>query len=200
SGRARGRASGGGGPRPRQYGGPRVIVFALTGLAHLKLRREDYAGAAPLASEALEVARAWESRRGIKAAVVIAALVAGHRGDVERAVRLLAAVGPWGDLGQVGPLHPDGTAVAMLHGRARQQMGEGGYRTAMVEAQTMSVEQVADLARLCLEPARARGRAGIAASASSPRSPLSERERAVLRLIGEGLPNKQIATALSIRE
>ena len=35
---------------------------------------------------------------------------------------------------------------------------------------------------------------------ASPRQVLSDRERAVLRLIGEGLPNKQIATALSIGE
>ena len=35
---------------------------------------------------------------------------------------------------------------------------------------------------------------------ASPRQVLSDRERTVLRLIGEGLPNKQIATWLSIGE
>jgi len=39
-----------------------------------------------------------------------------------------------------------------------------------------------------------------AAGEAAPRQVLSDRERAVLRLIGEGLPNKQIATALSIGE
>jgi len=33
-----------------------------------------------------------------------------------------------------------------------------------------------------------------------PQTPLSEREQVILRLIGEGLPNKQIATALGIGE
>ena len=87
-----------------------------------------------------------------------------------------------------------------LHERAHQQMGEAAYRTAVAEAQTMSVEQVADLAHACLEPPTARGRDGAAGSSAASRPLLSDRERAVLRLIGEGLPNKQIATALSIGE
>ena len=39
-----------------------------------------------------------------------------------------------------------------------------------------------------------------AADAPRPRMLLSDRERAVLRFVSEGLPNKQIATALSIAE
>ncbi len=38
------------------------------------------------------------------------------------------------------------------------------------------------------------------ADAPRPRMLLSDRERAVLRFVSEGLPNKQIATALSIGE
>ena len=64
----------------------------------------------------------------------------------------------------------------------------------------MSLDQVADLAQACLElsaPHRSDGTA--AAGAGRPRPLLSDREQAVLRLISEGLPNKQIATALNIR-
>jgi DNA-binding NarL/FixJ family response regulator len=185
----------------RQNGSPRVIESALTDLAHLRLRREDYAGAATLASEALEVARAWESRGAIKATVVIAALVAGHRGDVEQAVRLVAAVDPVSNWGEVVPPYHDAVAIAELHARARKQMGDEAYRTAVADAQAMSVEQVAGLAQAHLEPptARSGGRTAVPVAAP-PRPLLSDRERAVLRLIGEGLPNKQIATSLSIAE
>jgi DNA-binding CsgD family transcriptional regulator len=60
--------------------------------------------------------------------------------------------------------------------RARQQMGDSAYRTAVAEGHALSADDAAGLALL------------------------SDRERAVLRLIGEGLPNKQIATALTIGE
>jgi predicted ATPase/DNA-binding CsgD family transcriptional regulator len=173
-----------------------IVELALTDLAHLKLKQRDYSAAATLALEALQGARASEFRLRIKSAVVIAALVGGHRGDVERAARLLAAADAWSDWGQILPPYYDAAAVTELHERARQQMGEAAYRTAVAEAQTMSVEQIADLAQACLEPPTPRARDGAGAS----RPLLSDRERAVLRLIGEGLPNKQIATALSIGE
>jgi predicted ATPase/DNA-binding CsgD family transcriptional regulator len=183
----------------RRHGGPSTITVALTDLAELKLRRRDYSAAATLALEALAVARAEESRRGIKAVVMIAAQVSGHRGDAESAVRLLAAVERWSDWGLVEPPYYDTAAVAALHVRARQQMGEAAYRAA-VAAQEMSPEQVADMAQASIEPPTAGNGGRTAASNTATRPLLSERERAVLRLIGEGLPNKQIATALSIGE
>jgi len=58
-----------------------------------------------------------------------------------------------------------------------------------------------DLARACLEP-QTRNHEGQEHSraAAGPRPLLSERERTILHLIGEGLPNKQIAAALKIAE
>ena len=99
------------------------------------------------------------------------------------------------------PIHHDPAAYAALHTRVRQQMGEAAYQAAVAEAQAMSVDQVADLAQVCLELAAARSSEGTAAAGSPPPGPLlSDRERAVLRFVSEGLPNKQIATALSIGE
>jgi DNA-binding NarL/FixJ family response regulator len=65
----------------------------------------------------------------------------------------------------------------------------------------LSANEAVDLAQAALKlithtgPARAAGN-------GEARSPaiLSDREHAVLRLIAEGLPNKQIATALAIAE
>jgi DNA-binding CsgD family transcriptional regulator len=187
----------------RGTGSTQIMAFALTSLAQLKLRQRDHTAAASLGAEALGLARTTESRRAIMYAVGIAALMSGHHGDVERAVRLLAAVEGWTDwTGEVmSPTYHDHAAYAALHTRARQQMGDTAYHAAVAEAQAMSVDQVADLAQACFEPPMTRGPETIgAAGGERPRPLLSDRERAVLRLIGEGLPNKQIATALTIAE
>jgi non-specific serine/threonine protein kinase len=181
----------------------RLIVVALINLAQLKLKRQDDVGASSVASEALRLARAMESRRDITYLVMIAALVSGHRGDVERAVRLLGAVDAWTEwTGQIVSLTyqaPD--AYAVLHTRARQVLGDAAYDAVMAEARAMSVEQAADLAETSLEAATpARASNGTSTGPDRPRLLLSERERAVLRLIGEGLLNKQIATSLGIGE
>ena len=185
----------------RGTGSTQAIAFALTNFAQLKLRRRDYTAAAGLATEALRLARTMESRFAIKYVVGIAALVSGHHGDVERAVRLLAAVERWSDwTGEfVSPTYHDPAAYAALDARARQQMGDDVYRAAVAEAKALSIDEVADLAQAGLEPPTA-GPEHIAARAEGPRPLLSDRELAVLRLIGEGLPNKQIATVLSIAE
>ena len=185
----------------RGTGSTQAIAFALTNFAQLKLRRRDYTAAAGLATEALRLARTMESRFAIKYVVGIAALVSGHHGDVERAVRLLAAVERWSDwTGEfVSPTYHDPAAYAAVDARARQQMGDDVYRVAVAEAKALSIDEVADLAQAGLEPPTA-GPEHIAARAEGPRPLLSDRELAVLRLIGEGLPNKQIATVLSIAE
>ncbi len=64
----------------------------------------------------------------------------------------------------------------------------------------MSVDQVAGLAQVCLQPPTPRGADRTTAAGTNRRPPLSDRQKAVLRLITEGLPNKQIATALGIAE
>ena len=180
-----------------------ITAFALTNLAQLKLRRRDYTAAAGLGAEALRLARPLEAQSGITYVVGIAALVSGHHGDVQRAVRLLAAVDSWSEwTGEVVlPIHYDPAAYTALHARARQQMGEAAYRAVVAEAQAMSVDEVADLAQACLEPPAPHGSdATAAAGVARARLLLSDRERAVLRFVSEGLPNKQIATALSIAE
>ena len=186
----------------RTTGSTQMIAFALTNLAQLKLRRRDYPAAAGLAAEALRLARATESRFTIKHVVGIAALLSGHHGDIQQSVRLLAAVERWGDWSGdlVSPTYHDPGAHAAFHARARQEMSEAVYRAAVAEAQALSVDEVVDLAQACLEPPTRRPERIAGARAEGARPLLSDRERAVLRLIGEGLPNKQIATALSIAE
>jgi predicted ATPase/DNA-binding CsgD family transcriptional regulator len=180
-----------------------MTAFALTNLAQLRLRQRDYTGAAALAAKALRLARPVDFRLSINYLAVIAAEIRGHQGDLERAARLLAAVDSWSEwTGEVVlPTFHDPAAYAALQIRARQQMGEAAYRAVAAEARAMSVDEVADLAQACLEPPAPRGSdATTGAGGGRPRTLLSDRERAVLRLIAEGLPNKQIATSLGIGE
>ncbi len=179
----------------------RLTVVALINLAQLRLKRRDTAGAAGAAVEALRLARAMESRRATTWAVVIAAQVNGSRGDLERAARLLGAVDAWSEWGEiVSPIFRDAAASTELHARARRELGETAYSAAVAAGQAMSVGQAAGLAEASLEAVAAPGADAAAAGADQPRQLLTDRERAVLRFISEGLANKQIATALGISE
>jgi DNA-binding CsgD family transcriptional regulator len=187
----------------RTVGSTHLTAYALTNLAQLRLRHRDYTGAAGLAAEALRLARLVEFGWSINYLVVIAAEIRGHHGDLERAARLLAAVDSWSEwTGEmVLPMYYDPAAYTALQTRVRQQTGEAAYQAAVAEVQAMSMDQVADLAQACLEPSAPRSLDGTAAAGvPHPRLLLSDRERAILRLVSEGLQNKQIATALSIGE
>ena len=184
-------------------GNTRAAALIKANLAQIKLKRRDGAGAATLASESLRLARELDHRRALTYVVMITALLSAQGGDDERAVRLLSAVDTWSErTGEmVGAGNHDPGAYADLRTRARRQLGDPGYAAATAEGRAMSVDQVVDMTRACLEPiARGDARAAAPETAPRPRSPLSDREQQVLRLIAEGLPNKQIASALGIAE
>jgi predicted ATPase/DNA-binding CsgD family transcriptional regulator len=185
----------------RSIGSARLRLITLVNLAQLTLQRGDTTGAAGAASEAIRLARTMRSRRGFTWAVIIAARVNAGRDDLERAARLLGAVdaqGEWGDI--ASPFYSDAAASAELRTRARQKLGETVYQTALAAGHAMSVGQVAELALASLDAAAPPGAHSTATGPDRSRPLLSDRERAVLRLISEGLPNKQIATALTISE
>jgi two-component system, NarL family, response regulator DevR len=80
-------------------------------------------------------------------------------------------------------------------------MGDSAYHAAVMEGRALSADDAVDLAQAALDPLT-HTRQDRAAAAGPDHVPalLSDRERAVLRLIGEGLPNKQIGSALTISE
>jgi DNA-binding NarL/FixJ family response regulator len=85
--------------------------------------------------------------------------------------------------------------------RARQQMGDSAYRTAVAVGRALSADEAVDLAQAALEPLTRTGPVRAAATGEARSlSLLSGREQAILRLIAEGLPNKQIAASLAIAE
>jgi predicted ATPase/DNA-binding NarL/FixJ family response regulator len=187
----------------RTVGNRRLAVVAMSCLARVKLKRRDDAEAAVLAAAALTAARETAQSRAHWYAVTTAALVSAHRGDLAHAVRLLAAVEGWsewtGDVLLSGPTNRE--AREEISARARQQMGDSAYRSAVAAGRALSANEAVDLAHAALEPLTRTGPDRAAARGDPrPRELLSDREQAVLRLIAEGLPNKQIATSLAIAE
>ena len=185
--------------------GKRWTALAMSGLAWVKLKRHNDTEAGALVSAALIAAGEAGRSRAPWFAVTVAALVSAQRGDLERAVRLLAAAEAWskwtGDVFVFGILLRKPEAYPELIARARQQLGESVYEVAVTEGRAMSAREVEDMARACVAPLAAGGLDHAGPHGGHRARPLlSEREQAVLRLIADGLPNKQIATALSIAE
>ena len=187
----------------RTEGNRRLAMVAMSYLARVKLKRRDDVGAAVLAAAALTSARETVQWRAQWYAVMSTASVSAHRGDLDHAVRLLAAVEGWsewtGDIIFSGPTNRE--AREEITARARQEMGDSAYRTAVAEGRALSADEAVDLAQAALEPlTRTRPDRAAGTGEARSRTLLSNREQAVLRLIAEGLPNKQIATALAIAE
>jgi DNA-binding NarL/FixJ family response regulator len=129
-------------------------------------------------------------------AALTAALAGAHQGKSAQAAQPVATVEAWGeitaDVVSLASREPEVSPELQAHLR---------HHPAEPETLAMSANEVVDLARACLEaPRGGLEDHGPAGAAERPRPLLSERERTVLRLISEGLPNKQIATALSIAE
>ena len=186
----------------RRQGNRRLAAAAVSDLARLKLKRGDDLGAAALAAEALTSALEQEHVRARWTAIVTAALVVGQRGDLDRAVRLLTAAEAWsestGDILVFGPrVRKEAERIAS---RARAALGEAAFHTAVMEAGTLSQDRVNDLARAALGSVMDTGPAPPTATEARSREFLSHREQTVLRLVAEGLLNKQIATSLGIGE
>ncbi len=173
----------------RSIGNRRAVACTIGNLAHLKMKRRDYPAAVGLAIEGLEVAHQSGYRRAIAFAALTAAFAGAHQGKHALAAQLVAAVEAWGettgDVVRLAFREPEAPPELRAHMR---------HHPAKPETQTMPANEVVNLARACLEDH------GPSGAAERPRPLLSDREQTVLRLIGEGLPNKQIATALSIAE
>jgi len=106
-----------------------------------------------------EAAALADVREGVRSAaawvaVATAAVVGARSGDFDRAVRLLAAVDTWTEC--AGRIFGLGIAVREVReeitARARHQMGDSAYESAVTEGRALSADDAVDLARAALEP------------------------------------------------
>jgi predicted ATPase/DNA-binding CsgD family transcriptional regulator len=187
----------------RSVGNKRLAMIIASYLGQIRLKRGDDAGAAALVSAALVSAQEVVQITALWVTVGTAALISAHRGDLERSVRLLAAVEGWST--STGHIFIFGTAARELRAeiiaRARHQMGDPSYEKAVEEGRALSAADAVNYARAALASLPPRGPERAAATGAEPARPrLSSREQGVLRLIAEGLLNKQIAASLGIGE
>jgi non-specific serine/threonine protein kinase len=187
----------------RSVGNRRLTASVMSLLARIKLTQGNDAEASALAAGALMSPARGDHSRATWSAVATAALVSAHRGNLEQAIRLLAAGEAWSEW--TGDTFIFGSAIReeteQIAARARAKMGESAYRAAVLEGRALSADEAVDLARAGLEPhPDISSQRATTTNGGHPRALLSDREQAVLRLIAEGLLNKQIAASLGIGE
>lgn len=179
----------------RQIGSPRALAISLSNLAQIKLKQGDLSTAVALAEESVQCAQSAEHRRAVAAAGLIAACLGAQRGHADKAGRLLATVGTCGECAR------DVVSIAFQPPDAATTIANAPRHMGAPAAGPMPLPAVIDLAWACLQ--RGDGRDGgrrESDGVAAPRPLLSEREQAVVQLISQGLPNKQIAVALRIAE
>ncbi|HET8999262.1 MAG TPA: LuxR C-terminal-related transcriptional regulator, partial [bacterium] len=187
----------------RTLGNRRLAAGVMSDLARVKLKRGDDAGAAVLAASALTPAREQAPLRTWWYSVATAALISAHLGNLNHAVRLLGAGEAWsestGDALMFGPRVREEQEKIMA--QARDLMGESAYRTAVTEGRTLSADEVVGIARAGLEPFTSVDPERVSTTGGARlRALFSDREQAILRLVAEGLLNKEIAASLGIGE
>jgi DNA-binding NarL/FixJ family response regulator len=161
--------------------------------------------AAAILKDGISLASELKDPTAVGDTVVVAALVVAARDDLERAITLLAGVDALRDATGELPRQRAWSALSSrqeryteLDSRARERIEEHAYTGLIAEGKRMSPQELVDmaLAGLAQEAPKGRPRGKGAAAAR----PLSEREASVLRLVAEGLSNKQIASKLGIAE
>ena len=135
---------------------------------------------------ALELYRQGLDRRGLVRCLEAVALIAEARGDDDAFARLLGAATVMRGALQLLQPPMDRDDVAAAEDRARSRLGEAGYEAARAAGSAMRRDQTVDVALSVLS------------APVAGQSPLSRREREVLRLIAQGRSNQEIADALFI--
>ena len=164
------------------------VAQALGTVAAATCARGDLARAARLYAETLDHWLACNDGRGIAGTVAGIAEIAAARGQLERAARLLGAAWTLADrLGIRFMAHH--IAAERIRAAICQRLDEPGFGVAWNAGRALSLNAAVDDARAVLSEAASRSRI--------PHG-LTVRELEVLRLLADGLPDREIADRLSI--
>jgi predicted ATPase/DNA-binding NarL/FixJ family response regulator len=192
----------------REIAATRNVAFTLSMLAEVKLEQADVEAAAAFSANGVSLAGELDDPTAVGDTVAMAALVVGGRGNVERAITLLAGVDALRDA--TGAL-PRARAWARLSSRqrryaevesaARARLGAHGYDDSIAQGRRMSTGELVDaaLAGLAADPQQSRDSPGgrpARAGAVMLAEPLTEREREVLVLLAADASNAEIAREL----
>jgi non-specific serine/threonine protein kinase len=177
-----------------------TVPLILLGLAAGE--QGDTAGAAALMRQGLETSGRLRDRRLlVLEGKFVVWWLAGEGGDPEQLAMLLAAAEAMDDAMGSVPVgwRKTGTPEAMAALQAR--LGKERWDEALRRGRAMSFSEISELVSLVLDEIGSDGSgAGGLGGKRRGNIPLSRREEEVLRLVAEGLTNKEIARQLTVSE
>jgi predicted ATPase/DNA-binding NarL/FixJ family response regulator len=186
----------------REVGDDAGATVALVLLGMAAGEQGDTARAVALMQQGLEASSRLQDRRLLLLeSNHVVWWLAGAQGDPEQLAVLLGAADAMGDAIEsvAGGARETRTPAAAAALQAR--LGKERFEAARREGRALSFAQIGDLVALVLNEVGARG-AGAEESSAQRRQHtlLSKREEEVLRLVAEGLTNKEIARRLFVTE
>jgi predicted ATPase/DNA-binding CsgD family transcriptional regulator len=176
-------------------GGPFGAVGALSFLGLVLCDLEDHAGAFAALSESLNADWANGHQEGIARDLANLATLAQARGESMLAARLFGAVTDFAAITGHAFGLPERARYEQAEAETRRLVGDVAFTAAQAAGREMPLDQV--IAEASKAPRLALADATGIADADRPAG-LTQREMDVLRLLGEGLSDKEIGEALFI--
>jgi predicted ATPase/DNA-binding CsgD family transcriptional regulator len=180
----------------RELGETSLAASGLTTLGHIMLDAADPRRAAAFLAEGLGLAHERGNVGGVVDALEGFARLGTETGEVTEAARLFGATGALRDAVGVPYSPADIEYFAPTMERLRHALGEDGFAVAEAAGRDLSMEEAMAEAIALDQTALAVKR--VAEETADDRSGLTPREKDVLRLVVEGLSDKEIGAALGI--
>jgi DNA-binding CsgD family transcriptional regulator len=180
----------------RELGETSLAASGLTTLGHIMLDAADPRRAAAFLAEGLDLAHERGTVGGVVDALEGFARRGTETGEATEAARLFGATGALRDAVGVPYSPADIAYFAPTMERLRHALGEDGFAAAEALGRDLAAEEA--MAEAVALGGQALAIQRDAADAADVRSGLTRRERDVLRLVVEGLSDKEIGAALAI--
>ena len=175
----------------RELGGTSEEPRVLQGLAHLRLQQGNLEQAYALICESVMLYQSQGNIKGLGECLIGFGVLASERGMQAEAVRLLTTGATHGVSVYLSLLLAEGREYKRYLAAARSQLKEHEFQQAQQEGRSQTLEQAVEYA-LSLPL----GSAAPTTKLHDEFGGLTEREREIVSLIGQGTTNGEIATEL----